>query len=345
MTKKMYKEARKYVKRGWVVHPLHSPTANVTTPGKQPIIKGWQKLNIPTVNWVRKHFRYTDNNIGLVCGEKSNLTIIDIDSDTFLPELLFNTSIDTLRSERTKGRGHYYFKYVDNLESKPYKMFGFELLNDGRQVVAPPSKHKSGQKYHFIDESKPLQKMPVKQILRNIKKLVEQYEALNTVIKKCRPWFQHIWKDHTKKQQPNIHSEEVLLAIGAELKANGGTEANMQMFCKVMIPPRVENGKLIGYDPRYVTSKWRYVRADRPHRMITLQKSFPIHLQQYLISENGDNQNKSKFNNEVVVHIKPKYAKVFRQMMLKLNLEFENKGMIRRERITKFILKQLKDKY
>jgi len=346
MTKRIYKESRKYIKRGWVVHPLHPPDANVTTPGKQPIIKGWQKLDLPSINWLHKHFRYTNNNIGIVCGEKSKLTIIDVDSVTFLPELFFNTKIDTLRSERTKGRGHYYFKYVDGLESKPYKMFGFELLNDGRQVVAPPSTHKSGQKYRFIDETKELQKMPIKQISRNIEVLMERYELLNNVIKECRFWLQNIWKDHMKKHQPNIHSEEVLLAIGAELKANGGTEADMHMFCKIMIPPHMEGTKYVGYDPKYVTAKWRYVRADRSHKMTTLFKTFPIHLQPYLIGESNDNDKLKKINTDnVIVQIKPKYANVFRQMMLKLNLEAINKGTLKRERVTTSILKQLNDHY
>lgn len=99
----------------WVLHPLSSPKDGGNSPGKRPLLKGWQTLqktpdNIP--EYVKKGC-----NIGLVCGKASCVTVIDFDSDLFIPELFDGFDINTLKSKRTEGREHDYFKYNPNLPS------------------------------------------------------------------------------------------------------------------------------------------------------------------------------------------------------------------------------------
>ncbi len=96
----------------WVLHPLSSPKDGGNSPGKRPFLKGWQTLqktpdNIP--EYVKKGC-----NIGLVCGKASCVTVIDFDSDLFIPELFDGFDINTLKSKRTEGREHDYFKYNPN---------------------------------------------------------------------------------------------------------------------------------------------------------------------------------------------------------------------------------------
>ena len=101
-----------YAQRGWIVHRLHSPTAKVNSPGKQPKDMGWQEVTTPPTEANLEQWFGNGNpkgyNIGLVCGEASDVTVIDLDRMIYAD--IFN-GVKTLRSYRTTGRGHIFFKY------------------------------------------------------------------------------------------------------------------------------------------------------------------------------------------------------------------------------------------
>jgi len=161
MSRRMYKAARRYVKKGWIVHPVSSPKSKKEDAGKKPLLKGFQKrTKNSSKNQLKEWFLDTDYNIGLQCGKNSNVTVIDFDSYQFHAELFNGLEINTLHDERKEGRCHYYFKYESDLISIKRKMLGIEILNDGNQVVLPPSIHREGQKYKWEDQNAPLQKMP-----------------------------------------------------------------------------------------------------------------------------------------------------------------------------------------
>jgi len=148
MTDEILGEARKYVSRGWVVHPLSDPCVGNSTPptnaGKRPLESSWQNLNCPSDEQLIKWFKNTNNNIGLVCGKKSGITIIDLDKLDWLSSLIPPKEIDiskTLMSGRTTGRGHIYFKYDPELKNLKLHELGIEILSDGSNAVLPPSTH------------------------------------------------------------------------------------------------------------------------------------------------------------------------------------------------------------
>ena len=63
--------AIEYDARGWVVHPLTSPNSKKKSPGKRPILDGWQKLKgHQGINTLKEYFENKDRNIGLVCGRQ-----------------------------------------------------------------------------------------------------------------------------------------------------------------------------------------------------------------------------------------------------------------------------------
>lgn len=115
--------------------------------GKRPFFKKWTTLDhMPLDLSVFNH-----KNIGILTGRASKLTVLDIDSQDggmalwnkikkLYPTILAPTVA-------TPGRGlHLYFKYNPKLPSTSKlhlngQTVGWDILNDGRQVVAPPSNH------------------------------------------------------------------------------------------------------------------------------------------------------------------------------------------------------------
>ncbi len=88
------KAALNYTRLGFIVHPLLNPnvpetnpkTGKEQSPGKGVLIKAWQEReSVLTEAEIKKYWgpgrsSYFDNaNIGLQCGKRSGITIIDVD--------------------------------------------------------------------------------------------------------------------------------------------------------------------------------------------------------------------------------------------------------------------------
>ncbi len=56
-------------KRGWVLHPLSKPDDKGQSPGKKPILTGWQTFT-KTPDDIETYLE-KGHNIGLVCGKAS----------------------------------------------------------------------------------------------------------------------------------------------------------------------------------------------------------------------------------------------------------------------------------
>jgi hypothetical protein len=106
--------------------------------------------------WGYSRSSYFDNaNIGLQCGKRSGLTLIDVDdwNPAIWTELTAGLNIDNwLMSKRTNDRSHIFFKYTVDLKAQKHHDLGIEILTDGNNAVLPPSKHKSGRTYSFDRE-------------------------------------------------------------------------------------------------------------------------------------------------------------------------------------------------
>ncbi|MFA5376091.1 MAG: bifunctional DNA primase/polymerase [Dehalococcoidia bacterium] len=133
--------ARGYVRRGWSVVPLGDD--------KYPIIS-WKvyQERTPTdeelVEWFGEG-KYV--NVGIVTGRVSDLTVIDVekggDCSHFPPTLMV----------RTGGGGyHLYYRHSPGRGNAARIMPLTDIRGDGGQVVAPPSLHRSGNRYEFMND-------------------------------------------------------------------------------------------------------------------------------------------------------------------------------------------------
>lgn len=125
-----------YVRRKFVAIPLI---------GKRPFFKNWPELD----HTPKDLGVFSGRNIGLLTGKASKITVLDIDLQDggvahwkHLSKLYPPITTPTVT---TPGKGlHLYFKYNPRLSSTSKLhlnggVIGWDVLNDGRQVVAPPS--------------------------------------------------------------------------------------------------------------------------------------------------------------------------------------------------------------
>lgn len=153
-TQFMNSKALQYIENGYSLIPVDKRD-------KKPLIKwsDYQKKRA-SEETVEKWFK-SDNNIGIVTGKISGITVVDIDVkenkqtplDTFPPTHTIQTP---------SGGYHLYYQYTDKVGtgSNQYPQFPHvDIRNDGGYVVAPPSSFK-GKSYTVL-KALPIAPFPV----------------------------------------------------------------------------------------------------------------------------------------------------------------------------------------
>lgn len=136
---------RKYYEAGFQVIPCN---------GKVPITNDWSKYadkEIPDEEISLWETKFAKSNIGLVCGPKSNIVAIDVDTlDEEILKLIPPTPIRRLGRE---GRaGIYFYRYMPSITNKNFDEF--EILTSGRQLILPPSIHPDTKEaYKWVGDS------------------------------------------------------------------------------------------------------------------------------------------------------------------------------------------------
>ncbi len=164
---------------GFRVFPMHEPTfdgrgctCNKTkcrNPGKHPRVGGGFKSASTDEPKIRSLWnRYPTANIGIATGNISNLLVIDVDSrnggDESFDHLLVEAG-ELWPQTRTvvTGNGvHYWFRCpdVEIASSAGALGLGIDVRAEKGCVVAPPSLHKCGRRYEFVDADTHIVQMP-----------------------------------------------------------------------------------------------------------------------------------------------------------------------------------------
>jgi len=131
---------------------------------KVPVEKNWTtKTHTDKNEWLQW---LTDGlNLGMKCGKKSGITVIDIDQKP-IPENIKKVMGNTLIQTTTKGF-HLFYQYEPELPKTRIDNYKIDIENDGGQVVIYPSKIEG--KERIIEELNPIIKMPneLKKLLLN----------------------------------------------------------------------------------------------------------------------------------------------------------------------------------
>lgn len=158
-------EALNLAECGFAVFPVHSITEDGSctcgnpecdNAGKHPRTGSGCLDATVNVRTIRGWFtRWPESNIGVATGEKSGVIVLDIDGKDGRKALGSRAIPDTpaVSTGRTDGGTHYWFQWpgyaVKNLRDIGKKK-GLDFRGDGGYVIAPSSKHRSGNRYHWL---------------------------------------------------------------------------------------------------------------------------------------------------------------------------------------------------
>ena len=162
--------ALRYVSNGLRVVPMHTikdghcscyKGANCDRPGKHPCTPNGVKDARNNRKAVRKWWAdYPKANLGIATGKKSKVVVLDIDPRNDGIETLKKLEVElgalpeTVTSKTGGGGQHLVFKYpqVRIVSDSAGKRLGpgVDVLSNGKIMVAPPSRHKSGDRYQWM---------------------------------------------------------------------------------------------------------------------------------------------------------------------------------------------------
>ncbi len=147
--------ALSYAARGWQIIPLHSIANGQCTcgrqcksPAKHPrtfngLTDASADMDTITSWWTI----WPDSNIGIITGSVSGLVVVDIDDPDIAP-----TFADTVECRTGSGGRHLYYRHPGGLVKSSVKVApGTDSRADGGYVVAPPSRHISGEVYTWVE--------------------------------------------------------------------------------------------------------------------------------------------------------------------------------------------------
>jgi hypothetical protein len=156
-----YEEAKKLVNKGFSVIPIKGMD-------KVPAISSWKEFQKrkPSDEELHKYFDHGDKNIGVVCGkisggadsEGKQYALVVMDSDDpktldFLIEGGISKFLQRTLIVKTGKGYHAYFLVPENaLINKRFENLKIDIKGEGSYVVAPPSIHKEGTRYQFLND-------------------------------------------------------------------------------------------------------------------------------------------------------------------------------------------------
>lgn len=143
---------------GFRLLPVSNPNSGGRSPGKRPLIMGWQTSATTNADQIRAWFsKWPNANLGIATGAGSCIVVLDVDPKNGGLESFTQLAqeIDlppTLTAKTGSGGYHYYFQYPVSAtihNSAGRLGHGLDIRAEGGFVVAPPSLHASGQRYEW----------------------------------------------------------------------------------------------------------------------------------------------------------------------------------------------------
>lgn len=170
--------ALRYAGEGWQVFPCHTPLpggcscrhADCSSPGKHPRIGGGLKSASTDQDTIRRWWgRWPNANVAIRTGEVSGLVVIDIDPqhdgcETLDRLVREHRQLPTGPAVRTGSGGqHLFFAHPgETVRNSAGTRLGpgIDIRGDGGYVIAPPSRHRSGDSYQWERHTLELPALP-----------------------------------------------------------------------------------------------------------------------------------------------------------------------------------------
>lgn len=163
---KTLQSALSYAERGGKVIPVHSikngscscGNTKCSSQAKHPTLDKWPDRAtddpVQIRNWITAN---PNTNLGFATGKRSGVAVLDVDAGHGGLESLAELEKElgplprTVTAKTGGGGRHYYFKYPNtDLGNRAGFKKGLDIRGDNGFVVAPPSVHKSGRRYEWL---------------------------------------------------------------------------------------------------------------------------------------------------------------------------------------------------
>lgn len=166
----MAESALRLAQHGLAVLPLHtidpytercSCDTDCHSPGKHPVASlaphGVKDATHDPILIEQWWALWPDANIGIACGQISDVIVVDIDDPAAWERLCnhYGDVPDTWEVRTGSGGIHYYFQHVPNIPNSVRPVSGLDIRSDNGYVVAPPSMHISGETYKWLKGQSP----------------------------------------------------------------------------------------------------------------------------------------------------------------------------------------------
>ena len=169
-----------YAERGWRVFPLHGIVNGVCTcgrtncgsAGKHPLVRRGLYEATTDVRVIKEWWRrWRSANIGLATGAESEIVVIDVDLPAAMASLdkLMELGVPRTLTGLTGGGGLHLVLSSDNvalgnsagrLPGVDDDLPGIDLRANGGYIVGPPSLHRSGARYVWLDPERVIAPAP-----------------------------------------------------------------------------------------------------------------------------------------------------------------------------------------
>ena len=176
----LHEAALGYAHRGWRVFPLHGIVngactcgrSDCSSAGKHPLVRRglYEATTDPKQiqSWWR---RWRSANVGIATGGLSGMVVIDVDlpaAFTSLTRLIEAELPTTLTGLTGGGGGHLVYSSSDDalgnsagrLPGIDEALVGIDLRGNGGYIVAPPSAHRTGGSYEWLDANRAVASAP-----------------------------------------------------------------------------------------------------------------------------------------------------------------------------------------
>lgn len=260
-----------YTANGIIIHPLVPAVPGDRNTGKAPTVGAWQSRTTPYETAFLERELSKGANIGANCGRSSDLTVIDVDYyvkgiwDYVFNGINATKFVTQVRTERD-GKKHYLFRHCPDVTTCTNKELGFDIRNDGGNIVLAPSIHCEGDTYRLLAPIESRTVLPSVVALR-INEIIGFYKDLKTVFAKCRPCFYKLWKAVFTDEKSEIYHDTTIfrqaegrlrhLSLFAELKANGASDEVLILACWLIFGEYFDEIQTVkgvrGIDPKKTT--------------------------------------------------------------------------------------------
>lgn len=190
------KAALSYARRGWRVFPLHGIVNGACTcgrpdcssAGKHPLVRRGLYEATTNERVIKEWWRgWRSANIGVATGAESGIAVIDVDLPAALASLgkLIDLDIPRTLTGLTGGGGLHLMCSTSDAElgnsagglpGVDDDLPGIDLRANGGYIVAPPSMHRSGAQYTWLDADRAIAPAP-----RWLKQPERTYVAIDNV--------------------------------------------------------------------------------------------------------------------------------------------------------------------